>query len=477
MSTTSLVYQVLKCLNDKAIPYCLLRDGEDIDQFRSGGEIDILVADTHFATLRRQLHELQFVQLATLGYSPHTFFIAYDSHGDCWLKLDVVTKIAFGRPIQSLSTSLSVNCLGNRRFAGLAYVPSPEDELVSLLLHCVLDKAHISPARARRLASLRLQVTDEHYITSLLATHWSIDLTWQRLAAIIDNSDFVHLLEARQTVASRLANRGPWRTHARSLCGRMLRKLSRLAPFYRPWSFTVAFLAPDGAGKSTLVNTLVDTAYIPVRSIYMGLYQGRAASRRIVMPGVGMMNALFKQWSRCCAASYHTIMGRLVLFDRYTYDALLPPRRRPSLLQRLRRWLLAHSCPSPDLVFLLDAPGQLLFKRKAEHSEATLENQRQAYLEMRSSVPNMIVVDAAQDSDQVRRKVLTLIWKHVVDHNARRCANDSRVGDVGARHCGSNCGEGLAGDEDSLYDVTVSEDHRNIHIVRDACSGTTRSTH
>ena len=63
---------------------------------------------------------------------------------------------------------------------------------------------------------------------------------------------------------------------------------------------------------------------LPVCSIYMGLYQAAAQRRRSPVPGLGLRRPA-RPRSRWLAGLWHRLRGRLVLFDRYTYDARLPP--------------------------------------------------------------------------------------------------------------------------------------------------------
>jgi thymidylate kinase len=144
----------------------------------------------------------------------------------------------------------------------------------------------------------------------------------------------------------------------------------------------------------------------------MGLYQqgGKHGHGRRVS-GLGLTGRLVTQWSRWLGARYHQARGRLVVFDRYAYDALLPPRRPTSRRGRVRRWLLGHACPHPDLVVVLDAPGEVLYERKGELSPAVLEAERVRYLELRRRLPEMVVIDATQEPNQVRRELVSLIWQ------------------------------------------------------------------
>ena len=61
----------------------------------------------------------------------------------------------------------------------------------------------------------------------------------------------------------------------------------------------------------------------------------------------------------------HAARGRVVVFDRYTYDALLPITGSWRLLKRPYFWVLAHLAPRPDLVLVLDLPGEVAFAARA----------------------------------------------------------------------------------------------------------------
>ncbi len=404
--------RVLKCLEQKNIQYCLLRDQGSLDQLANGVEVDLLVQDIQLAQLSNLLAGLGFVGLPSQGYAPHHFFVAYDRDSDRWIKLDVVTEIAYGKPVRALRTALAIGCLGNRRRCGSTFVPAPEDELVMLLLHCVLDKGDFAPSRRQRLKALRYQVTDGDYFRALLATYWSPTMTWPQIAALIEAEDWTALLAERAAVAARLASRDPIGTLGRQARDRALRKMNRWAGLLRPRVPTVALLAPDGAGKTTLAAGIRNSFYFPVRLMYMGLYQkGAARSVALRLPGLGLTSRLLTQWKRYLTARYHQARGRLVVFDRYTYDAWLPPRQRLTWLRRWRRWLLGHACPAPDMVLVLDAPGEVLYARSGEHGPAVLEQQRQAYLQLQSYLPQTVVVDVSRDAEHVRREVTALIWQ------------------------------------------------------------------
>lgn len=411
-------------LEEKQISYCLLRDGEQFDKLANSTEVDLLVAEEQLDQLQDVLASLDFVRLPNWGHAPHHFFLTYNEDADRWLKLDVVTNISYGKPVRALHTALAAGCLERRRCCGPTYIPAAEDELVTLLLHCVLDKGRFDPARRRRLQTLSRENVDREYLSSLLASYWLPSMSWTQLGGLIDRGEWATLLAQEKDLVAQLTGRDRLGTVGRRLRDRVLRKLNRWAGFWQLRVPMVALLAPDGAGKTTLASGIKETSYFPVRSIYMGLYQNeKSKSKRFQIPGLGLMGRILTQWRRYLRGRYHQGRARLVIFDRYTYDALLSPRRPLDVLRRFRRWLLANACPAPDLVIMLDAPGRLLYARKGEHTAAILEEQRQEYLQLRSQLPQIMVVDASQNSDCVRREVMSLIWRRLNEQQTTKGAS------------------------------------------------------
>jgi hypothetical protein len=402
--------RVLAAVEDAGVTYCVLRGGVPLEQQGTEDEIDVLVSPAHLPALRTLLAEMGFVRLRTWGHAPHHFFVAYEPAEDRWLKLDVVTAIAYGRPTHPYATNLADACLRNRRRVGGAYIPAAADELATLALHCLVDKGDFPEGWRERLSALCEEELDEKRLTSHLTSCWSPMMTGPALRSLIAEGKWEQLLSWRAEVMQHLASRGRLAIRCRRMRDRLLRKLNRAVRFVRPDALSVAVLAPDGAGKSTLSEGVARRFFFPVEQIYMGLYQQKGGTAKRGIPGCGLAGNLLKQWGRFLRAHFLKARGRFVIFDRYTYDAYLPGRRRLGPLQRFRRWLLAHACPAPNLILMLDAPGEVLFARKGEHSADFLEEHRQAYLNLRKRFPQMIVVDATRDADQVRRSVMSHIW-------------------------------------------------------------------
>jgi thymidylate kinase len=410
-TATSLFRRVVVRLNEARVTYCVLRDCEALEAFDRGGEVDLLVGKGDISRLEAILEPFGFVRLRAWGHSPHRFFVAYDADEDVWLKLDFVDRIAFGRPIPSISTCLGAHCLENRRQRGQVFVPAPEDEFFTLLLHCLLDKEEFAPGRRHRLHELCDEGIDEAYVTDLLCEVGLSREDWPRLAQSIRAQEWTILQKEHRVIETRLIRGNRIGPALRRVRDRGLRKLSLGLGLVYPRALAVAILAPDGAGKSTLAAAIGQRLPIPVRLVYMGLYQKSPTSRPSTsLPGAGFVARLLRQWRRYLGARIHLARGHFVLFDRYGFDALLDPGRVVSWPGKARRWLLAHACPAPDFVFVLDAPGEILYARKREHTIERLEAQRQDYLRLQRRLPRSAVIDATRDGDTVRREVTRLIW-------------------------------------------------------------------
>ena len=397
---------LFRALDDDGVVWCLLRGEADLAV--PEGDVDLLVAPSHLPSLRRLAAHAAFASVPAWGYGSHAFFVSYEALDDLWIKLDVVTELAFGANY-SLATGAEAECLGRRRRVEGIWVLSDDDAFWTLLLHRLLDKGGVGLRDAARFPALaeaaRTDSTLARLVESICPPNWSagaiVDATsrgeWASLADLGPRLASAWRERERASIRRRTITNTLWRWS-----GKMLRWSGRRG-------LRVALLAPDGAGKSTLTKGIEGCFYFPVRSISMGLY--KAPRRRGRLPGVGLARQLSVQWAGWLQGAYHRRRGRLVLFDRYAYDALLPTRFNYTRLGKARRWLLAHSCPAPELVIMLDVPGKVLYERKGEKTAALLETQRQAYRAVLPRLPRAAIVDASREPEQVRAEVTTLIWR------------------------------------------------------------------
>jgi thymidylate kinase len=218
--------------------------------------------------------------------------------------------------------------------------------------------------------------------------------------------------------------------------------------------FTVALIGPDGAGKTTISSRLEAELGLPIKSIYMGvnlhssgvmlphtrlLLALRRRSRNpdpnavsdlethkeppktltrrsasAVRSGLRLTNWVAEEWYRQMIAAYHTRRGAIVVFDRhfladYYAEDIRDTDAGRCLSRRIHGFLLRRAYPKPDLVIFLDAPAEVLYARKPEGSLNRLRQKREEYLDLRTLLPELVVIDAGMPTEEVTKEVARVI--------------------------------------------------------------------
>jgi thymidylate kinase len=401
---------VLAGLDDAGVRWCLLRGGPD--GLTAGDDLDLLVAMADLARAVAVMEAYGLIRLHSHGRGTHRFYLGLDPVTTTWVELDLVTEIAYGRRFE-VRTAAAGECLARRRRQDGVWVLSPGDEFWALLLHCLLDKGAFPAQHVRRLEQLAPGASlDSPLVRALPPT------TAQTLLADWRPSRRAALAARRRALLA------GWRIHplgaARRLVGSAaLRLVERPLQAWSRRGVSVALLGPDGSGKSTLAAGIQTAFYFPVRRVYMGLWPSSEAPGSAAGQGLRILLRPFTVWRRYLTALRHRTLGRVVVFDRYVYDALLPPRGPLVWLKRPYFALLSRLCPAPNLVLLLDVPGQIMHLRSGEYDAAHLEAEREQYHQLRRRIPHLERVDADRPPDLVLADAIAQIWQHYVRRAAR----------------------------------------------------------
>jgi thymidylate kinase len=365
-----------------------LRDAEPAGRCT---EVDLLVAPGDLPQATGALARAGFVPLAARGLGTHRFFVTYDTGADRWLKLDIVTELAFGRR-RDLRVVTANRVLASRIRSEAAWTLAPGDDFWALTLHCLLDRGAVPP----RHRALLTETAGGAGASALRAAPVEDRLADRVISAALA-CDEPELVRCATPLRRSIVLKHPWAVSARLVRGRARALGAKLGLPPRP-GLVVALIGPDGSGKSTLAAGLQEVLPIRTRVLYGGLF----ARRRQGSLGRGLQLAGF-----ACSARYQRRRGTVVIADRHPLES---PTDKPGLRGAARRWLM-RTVPDPDLALVLDCDGNAMFQRKGEHSPAALEDQRQRFRDVAAGLPRSAVLDTRRSSDVVRASASLAIWE------------------------------------------------------------------
>ena len=210
---------------------------------------------------------------------------------------------------------------------------------------------------------------------------------------------------------------------------------------------TIAVVGADGSGKTSVTKAILNSGIAPAKYLYMGpaigssnhaLPTSRLISylrKRAVRPMVdndgdmppaelqtaqmkqrlhrgpilktlGLLNRIAEEWYRQLIAWTYKIRGYSTLSDRhylfeYCPDSPSQQKKDAFLSERIHTWMLSNLYPEPELVLFLDAPAEVLHRRKPEWTLDYLNLQRKRISEQGQATRNFVVIDADQPIETV----------------------------------------------------------------------------
>ncbi len=419
-----LVRVAFRALDVAGIRWCLLHDEANLES--AVHDIDLLVAEADNRRIAPALAKVGFVPLDGIGAGAHAVFGALSGDTDAFVILDVTFELSYGpsgnfivnwlRP--RLETGAAAVCCARRVRAAGYWVLSPADAFWALLLNCIVDKQHVAARHQERLTELALLAMQSplvEVLEPLWPAGWSTALVVDAAAERrFDNLvGLGSALVARATAARPIA----FRARAFSKGTRRLRRDLTDVARRRRSGLSVALLGPDGAGKSSTAHTIAAT-WPQAHTIYMGLWrrddEGHMWRQLRELP-----LRPWRIWWRYLRGFAWRLTGALVIFDRYTYDALAPTAAPLALLKRAYLSAISHTCPAPDVVVVLDASAEVMHARKPDKEIDELQELRGAYRAIAARAPHACLVNANRDAQTVCADVRTLIWNAYVAERTR----------------------------------------------------------
>ena len=214
--------------------------------------------------------------------------------------------------------------------------------------------------------------------------------------------------------------------------GRRLRRWAR-----PPCGLHLVFLGPDGVGKSTVIQAVREQlSPIFLREKYLTFAPSLLPARFEVpkpdgphsLPPRSYSASLIKAawWTLCYTVGYllsiRPTLARagLVINHRYLPDAIVDPKRYRYSGPHWPLRALWRVAPKPHLLFLLDAPPEVILGRKQEVAMEEIVRQREAYRALAQPLPFARIIDNSQPLEQVVAQVGQMILDYLSSRSARQ---------------------------------------------------------
>jgi thymidylate kinase len=418
-------------LDGAGLRWVVVRNHTDLPE-RAGHDVDVIVHPADAARVDPLIREIVTRQdLALLrayaGIEHETFDVAAgDLSGRLLLHVDFQTAVRYRGRLLVDADDLLAHTRGVPTRAGVRMrVPEPAMESYALLLHAALHKGSLKTSYADRLAALR----DAHPGgLERLASERLGPAAGARLASVRDEAGLLalcpHLRRAllRHYPANPI-RQGWFRVHSGI-------RQTRLRLW--PRGVFAAFVGPDGCGKSSLTDLLVERLGghedgLRIHRVYMGSGQPllpsrkvtrrlhgkagpKAASKPIAVRDVSprrlrgplhvMADEILRYWVHVKPS-----MGPhgVVLADRYAYDVLRVNNR--TVQKPWFRRLAVAIIPAPHVTFFLDGDPETITARKRELTVAETTRQLQAYRRLAGVVRNFRRLELTVRDDRELRGV------------------------------------------------------------------------
>jgi dTMP kinase len=201
--------------------------------------------------------------------------------------------------------------------------------------------------------------------------------------------------------------------------------------------YTIGFSGIDGSGKSTQAQRLADWLTEGGVDVFMTKSQPRAMSsifrlsERLFGDPYAYHPAVPATLREILVASdleghHHSVVrpnrrkGRIIILDRCKYCYATYAHAYGADMTWIEQVYALVS--DPDMIFLIDVPGDVAFERlvrrsqkppKSDESAAFLETVRQHYLMRATLLSNLVIVDGEDDPDDVTESIRRYVVEHV----------------------------------------------------------------
>lgn len=420
-------------LDEVGVCYCVLHSWDTLpDALPNDLDLGILNSDrSKLAPVFAGLREKGYVPIQSLNHSADgNFFVFFWQEGFTpkTAAVDIVSEHRRGGMILATDTQL----VARREKQGAFWIASPEVEF-SYLLAKKAFKRKASERQTRRLAYL-VSCLGQEKAESLASSFLPRESAREAVQSCIDGTAANFLQDGRSLL---------WRTS-------FTRRSAKLIPYFgkeglrlvrrwfEPTGILVAIVGPDGVGKSTLISNLV----MPLELAFWRRHKLFHWRPNVIAPkpdngpetnpqGKVVRGKLFSiihliGFFLDYCIGYPLVIRPLlaksnfVVFDRYFHDVLVDPVRYRYGGPMWFAKFLSRFVPEPDIVFVLEADTDLIWRRKPELSQNEIDRQRAAYQQLRFRHSRVVTIKTGVDLEESIGEASQAVASYMKDRFDRR---------------------------------------------------------
>jgi hypothetical protein len=256
----------LHALDEAGVRWCVLR-GEP-GPSRPAGDLDLLVHRNDLPVLRICVARAGgFAPLPAWGGGGHRVFVGFDVACGRWVKLDVVTRMSFGRHDELPTRAADALLSRATRSDGLA-VPAPADSFWALLLHLVLGRGSVRTEDADRLHDLAAAADGAASPLADVVAATGIAGGPEWFVAAARDGRWDEILGSAAGLRAGWPRSGPVRRAGRKLASRVLRRVARWPLHLRARGPSLALVGGDATARTAIVEWLERSWPAPVRTVH-----------------------------------------------------------------------------------------------------------------------------------------------------------------------------------------------------------------
>jgi thymidylate kinase len=433
-----LFLRLMSFLDNDSIEYVVVSDSSQYPA-KIDSDIDIVIKNSHLKDIPEKMNnfckenDISLIQNICHEQTARFFvFNWFDEHGNpCFMHPDICSDyFRNGKMFLSSEEMLSgrIFALDDENNSKGFYIPSPSKAFIYYLIKKI-DKQQLNE-RQQNFLSMEFKKDPNGAIEQINRFWKGIDAV--NLICALRENDWREIIISIASLKKGL--HGNIKSSVKSKCLDYIRIAERI---FHPTGLFVAFLGPDGAGKSTVIKRIkhdLAPAFRRTKQYHLRPQLIRNGHDGIVItePHRQKNRHLFTSiikllyWLFDFSIGYmievrpRLIRSTLILFDRYYHDLLVDSKRyrngAPIWIINFIGWFV----PKPDLWILLDAPPEVLQKRKKEVSYEETEIQRAGYLKFMEKNSNHATIDTTKPLDQVITNLNQIILNLKKTHTENR---------------------------------------------------------